>query len=172
MSVKQAGEISLPPELFTKEHIHGICHLHAHASLLAVVILNAYKSLLEFASDSDVAQTAQNLEKVTHWHEVPITMACTTSSDKNQLECISRERQGYPAQREEVEQEFHERQNAQQAMIRKMIKDFIQEITRLGAVQAAQIQLTVVLVPQVEGCTIVTPTGSWNWQEVNPAPPV
>ena len=95
MSVRWAGEMPLPPKVFAKEHIHGICHLHAHTLPLAVSILNWYEFLLEFASDSDVSQIAQDLEKVACWLEVPITMACTTSSDENQLECISRERQEY-----------------------------------------------------------------------------
>ena len=64
------------------------------------------------------------------------------------------------------------RQNAQQALMQKMTKGFEEQITRLGAVQAAQSQLTVASVQQVEGCDTVTPTGSCNWPEVNPAPPV
>ena len=55
--------------------------------------------------------------------------------------------------------------------MQKMIKDFEAQITRLIAVQAAQSQVTVESVPQVGGHDIVTPTGSWNWPEVNPAPP-
>ena len=53
-----------------------------------------------------------------------------------------------------------------------MIKDIEAQITLLGTVQAAQSQLIAVSVTQVEGCDMVTPTGSWNWPEVNPAPPV
>ena len=64
MSVRHAGEMPLPLELFTKEQICRISHLPAHALLLTVSILNGYESLLEFASDSDITQIAQNLVKV------------------------------------------------------------------------------------------------------------
>ena len=92
MSVRWAGDMPIPPELFSEKQICGICHLHAYASSLAVSILNGCECLLELASGSDVAQLVQDLEKVAIWHEVPITMACTTSSDKNHLECLRRER--------------------------------------------------------------------------------
>ena len=138
---------------------------------MAVDILNGYECLLEFASDCDIAQIAQYLEKVICWHEVPVSIMHTTSSEKNHVECISRERQEYHRGRKEVEQEFCERQDAQKAMMQKMINDFEGQITRLGAVQAAQSHLTTVSIPGVEGHNMVTPTGSWNWPEVSPPPP-
>ena len=95
MHVRWAGEMLLPPEVFTEDQIHGICHLHAHESSLAVSMLNECECLLEFASGCDIAQIAQDLEKVAYWHEVPISIMYTTSSDRNHLECINRERQQY-----------------------------------------------------------------------------
>ena len=95
MNARWPGEMPFPPELLKDEQIHNISHLHAHTFLLAVGILNGYECLLEFVSDCDIAQIAQDLEKVACWHEVPISIMCTTSSDRNHLECISRERQEY-----------------------------------------------------------------------------
>ena len=85
MNVRQPGEMPFPPGLFTKEQIHSICCLHAHALPLAVGILNRYECLLEFASDCDITQIAQDLEKVTCCHEVPVSVTCTTCSDRNTL---------------------------------------------------------------------------------------
>ena len=147
MTVRQGGEILLPSELFTNEPIHKICHLNAHASLIAVDILNGYECLFEFASDFDIAQIAQDLEKVVCWHEVPVSIMCTTSSERNHLECISRERQKFHREKKKVELQFNDRQDAQQAMTQKMIKDFQAEIIRLGPVQAAHSHLTAVSAP-------------------------
>ena len=90
MNATWAGEMPLPPELFTEEQICSICQLHAHASPLTVGILNGYECLLEFVPDCDFAQIAQDPEKVACWHEVPVSIICITSSDRNHLQCISR----------------------------------------------------------------------------------
>ena len=58
MSVKQAGEMPLPSELFTEEQLCSISHLHMNTSLLAVSMLNEYECLLEFASNGIVATIA------------------------------------------------------------------------------------------------------------------
>ena len=68
MSVRYAGEMPLPSEVFNNKHLCGICHLYTNASLLAVNMLNQYECSLEFASENDVAQIAQDLGKVACWH--------------------------------------------------------------------------------------------------------
>ena len=74
-------------------------------------------------------------------------MRCTTSSDRNCLECINRGEKEYQTWREEVEQEYCARKNVQQVMMQMMIKDFEEKNTRLGTVRAAQSQLTEASVP-------------------------
>ena len=54
---------------------------------------------------------------------------------------VGRDKNTEPRGGSTSEQEFCERQNGEQTMIKKMIKDFEEQITRLGVVQAAQSQL-------------------------------